>query len=118
LKYYNPPRERGLSNFKIKKNMNTEELNLDEVIFAPESPDIILNKQCKNCGTILPIENFSKAARNKDGLKKNCKKCDKHLNNEYYKNNRDKKIKQAKDWQLKNKDKYIDYQVNYRTKVE
>jgi hypothetical protein len=32
-------------------------------------------KICKKCGQELPVENFSKNSRTKDGLQGHCKKC-------------------------------------------
>lgn len=39
-------------------------------------------KKCSKCGIILPIDNFSRASKEKSGLKSSCKKC----NSDYQKN--------------------------------
>lgn len=76
--------------------------------------NIKITKHCRTCQKELPVNKFSKAARNSDGLKTACKKCDKLNNKNYYSGHREDKIERSKNWNLKNGQKYFQNQLKYR----
>lgn len=45
------------------------------------------NKLCSNCKKVLPVSDFTKRLRNKDGLRSRCKYCDRKDENSYRKKN-------------------------------
>ncbi|NDF99512.1 MAG: hypothetical protein EB101_11460, partial [Chitinophagia bacterium] len=44
-------------------------------------------KQCTQCGVVKSFDDFSKEARNKDGLRSECKQCNALKKRQYCKNN-------------------------------
>lgn len=92
--------------------------SVESGILVPEelliNNEIKITKNCRICQKELPINKFSKATRNSDGLKTACKKCDKLNNKNYYSGHREDKIKKSKDWNLKNGQKYFQNQLKYR----
>lgn len=81
-------------------------------------------KKCSKCEEIIDISNFYKSKRNKDGLRSNCKFCEKKYRNskkqylkdyfkEYYENNKEAISEKSKNYYNDNKDKRLKYQSNY-----
>lgn len=62
-------------------------------------------KECRVCGDVKPVTEFSKKARNKDGLQTDCKACCKAYLQEYSKKNKDKIKEIHKRWRAKNAEK-------------
>lgn len=56
-----------------------------------------MTKRCRRCGTTKLFSEFPKEAINKDGLYKWCRTCNKNVNREYYKTNRDRILKRCKE---------------------
>lgn len=92
-----------------------------------------MEKFCKSCGLIKPIEEFSKDKYSKDGYKHQCKKCcsnymktyvhpdgeeNKHKRSDYdkkrYVDKREEILEQKKDYYQKNKDKIVERKSEYR----
>lgn len=67
-------------------------------------PDV---KQCRDCGRLLPIENFSPSKRHKDGYVTQCHACKKH-----------NLFISKKRWQQNNKEKHAEHNRKYRKKLE
>ena len=82
-------------------------------------------KICSKCGRILPLSEFYRNKRAKDGLKSHCKQCNKEYQAEWSTNHKENvKAKNAK-WRSKNptydaqyqqahKDKIAEYQAEWR----
>ena len=70
-------------------------------------------KQCNCCKQVLDESRFSSCKTNKDGLSRKCKDC----YAKYYKQNKEKMKKQARDNYYKNIDRYHNYD-NQRRKEE
>lgn len=70
-------------------------------------------KVCTQCLEKLPFENFRRQSSTKDGYKYRCKKCDNLAAKEYYKNKKNKILKNVKKWQENNKEKVKDYKSKY-----
>ena len=68
-----------------------------------------MEKKCTKCEKVKSLDEFSKAKHGKNGKASRCKDCDK----EYYKNNREKLIKNAKAYSFKNKEKIVKYKKDY-----
>ena len=68
-----------------------------------------MEKKCTKCGEVKSLDEFSNAKHGKNGKASRCKDCDK----EYYKNNREKLIKNAKAYSFKNKEKIVKYKKDY-----
>ena len=75
-------------------------------------------KKCGKCGIISLKSNFHKGKTKNDGLKRNCKVCRKQYYNEnqetaekFYLINRDKILNRIKEYQLKNYDKIISFDL-------
>ena len=68
-----------------------------------------MEKKCTKCGEVKSLDDFSNAKHGKNGKASRCKDCDK----EYYKNNREKLIKNAKAYSFKNKEKIVEYKKDY-----
>ena len=66
-------------------------------------------KKCTKCGEVKSLDDFCNAKHGKNGKASRCKDCDK----EYYKNNREKLIKNAKAYSFKNKEKIVEYRKDY-----
>jgi len=61
-----------------------------------------LNKKCKICGEIKPIEEFVKQKVNKDGRRCDCKECRRPIVKKWQSENRGKCNKTAKKWRERN----------------
>ena len=66
-------------------------------------------KKCNKCKEVKSLDDFANAKHGKNGKASRCKDCDK----EYYKNNREKLIKNAKAYSFKNKEKVVKYRKDY-----
>lgn len=66
-----------------------------------------LVKRCSGCKTELPIEDFSRNKRTKDGRSCYCKPCVKHKNRAQYENNRESRIQDARTYRVENREKVI-----------
>jgi hypothetical protein len=61
-------------------------------------------KTCTRCNTEKPETEFAKKANSKDGLRPECKSCQKSDNQSWYTKNREKNIKRAQSWRDSNTD--------------
>ena len=79
------------------------------------NPNLPLN-HCRICNLDKEPEffNFRNKAANK--LKKICKSCESKENSGRYAGNKDKVKENTKQWQDKNRDKYLKYQSEYNQK--
>lgn len=59
-------------------------------------------KICRNCGRDLPRDEFYKASKSKDGLKWNCKECDREKASDYYRKNEDRVRKNVRRYKKDN----------------
>lgn len=66
-------------------------------------------KRCSRCGEIKPISEFYRYKTSKDGLRSECKECQKAMQAEYYKANKDK----IAEYLQANKDKKKAYNADY-----
>ena len=57
-------------------------------------------KTCSKCKIEKEYEDFRKDSSRKDGLCPQCKDCKKETDSKYYKENRDKKIQQSKEYKI------------------
>lgn len=73
---------------------------------SPVSP---MKKTCYKCGQAKPIECFGRDKSRKDGFKHRCKECEAN----YYLANRDRLLKQQKEYQDKNKERIADRNKRY-----
>jgi hypothetical protein len=76
-------------------------------------------KFCTKCEKVLPIEDFGKESRSKDGLKRRCKKCINLYYNKAYKTNsklKNNKIKKSKKYYQENKKRIIEKVKNRYSK--
>ena len=75
-------------------------------------------KVCSKCGRVLPVEQFSKLKRSKDGLQSTCKECAQHYDKKYQQENKEKLQQYQQKYQPKykqeNKEKLQQYQQEYR----
>lgn len=53
-------------------------------------------KICAKCGRELPIENYNKNAKTKDGLQRHCKECAREYARVSYENKKAKKVEDAR----------------------
>ena len=60
-------------------------------------------KKCSRCGRTLPITEFNKNRKSKDGLQDKCRECFSAYNRKHYQENRDKIRKDVHDYQRDNK---------------
>jgi len=77
-------------------------------------------KTCSKCQMELHLEQFSKRKRTKDGLKNQCKACDKKYNEEhkeyrkkYYEERKEAINEQQKKYYEKNKEVIREYKKKY-----
>jgi hypothetical protein len=70
-------------------------------------------KQCSNCKTIKPFEQFSKDKQKKDGLRYNCKACCSLIHKSWNELNQETKSAKEKEWREKNKIKCKEYRKEY-----
>lgn len=70
-----------------------------------QKKDIPKYKFCSKCGVTKHNIDFYRDSKRRDGLRSYCKKCDNNLNKKFFNENRDKKLKQNREWGRKNKDK-------------
>jgi len=57
----------------------------------------IKTKVCRKCGQELPISQFTRKAKAKDGLQCYCKECNSKASNEYSRKRRERKKAEAKE---------------------
>jgi hypothetical protein len=70
-------------------------------------------KKCTKCGEWKLVSEFYKYKWSKDGLKSQCKMCDK----KYYENNKEKIKEQQKEYRENNKEKIKEYYENNKEKI-
>ena len=73
----------------------------------------VKTKRCSRCGRILPLSEFYKDKRAKDGLRSECKQCNKATQAEYYKANKEKKATYDAEYYQSNKEKIAEYYASY-----
>jgi hypothetical protein len=61
-------------------------------------------KQCAKCKTELPLTNFYKSSKSKDGHQTWCKNCSKNNRIQYYKDNKEREDKRNKEWEVKRRE--------------
>ena len=74
-------------------------------------------KVCTGCHRDLPIKEFRKQAKNKDGLQYQCKMCHSSLNEKRYNLKKDEIIAQNVEWQAKNIDKKREFCRKYANSI-
>ncbi|MEU3599865.1 HNH endonuclease signature motif containing protein [Streptomyces sp. NPDC006798] len=71
-------------------------------------------KYCKKGDHEVPLEEFNKSKKAKDGLQSYCRDCQKGAHKEtwagFYEKNRDKRLEATKQWRIDNPGKRADYQ--------
>lgn len=69
-------------------------------------------KKCNKCNEFKPLAEFNRNKTRKDGLHTYCKKCNKEVSANYYKNNKEKHLKEvlkvSKKVRNENKKKYFE----------
>jgi 5-methylcytosine-specific restriction endonuclease McrA len=73
-------------------------------------------KICSKCNCKLPISEFYKDKKSKDGFRDRCISCWKLMNKKYYTNNTNKCKNKSKQYRNNNKDKISKYYSNYQKK--
>jgi 5-methylcytosine-specific restriction endonuclease McrA len=68
--------------------------------------DTVQSKVCSSCNETKESSEFHRRKDTKDGLQKYCKLCNNSQANRYYKNNKDKRLKQVKEHYYSNKHLY------------
>jgi 5-methylcytosine-specific restriction endonuclease McrA len=63
-------------------------------------------KHCNTCTTELPLSDFHKLARAKDGLQPRCKSCNKAAGAAWYKKNKERRNALSKAWYEENKEQH------------
>lgn len=71
-------------------------------------------KNCKKCGELKPLDQFSTNKSNKDGHNNECKACEKIRKAAYYLKNKDKILARNKQWHEENRDQAIEVQKIWR----
>lgn len=71
-------------------------------------------KICSRCTKLLHITTFFKDSNNKDGVRSNCKKCNKPYAQKYYIEHKTKLDQNSKQWRKSNKQKMIQYTQKYQ----
>ena len=71
-----------------------------------------MEKKCTKCGEVKSLDEFSNAKHRKNGKASRCKDCDKI----YYQDDRENKLKKAKEYRNKNKETAKEYYKEYREK--
>lgn len=71
-------------------------------------------KQCSACGQLKPESEFSKDKTKADGLRSQCKECDKQYAKQYHLANREKKLERSKQYYAANHDKERKRHKRYR----
>ena len=66
-------------------------------------------KPCIKCGEVKPLGEFHKHATCKDGRRNMCKSCQNKYNRTYAKENPKKRARQNAEWYKKNRDKKLKY---------
>lgn len=85
-----------------------------ELIRIYNNYGVLIKKQCGKCGEIKNIEEFNKDKGKKDGLRTQCKLCDKNSNKKYYTENKNELCEKAKINYDNNKEKKKEYQKEYK----
>jgi len=75
-------------------------------------------KECTKCKVDKPLNEFSKEKSGKDGLRSNCKSCEKEYNKKYRQANRDKVLESKKKWRQENKEKAKEYRQANKEKTK
>ena len=82
----------------------------------------VKTKRCSKCGRILPLSEFYKDKRAKDGLKSECKECHIAMQAEYYKANKDKIAEYGAQYRKDNKEaiaqRYAQYYQANKKKIK
>src|SRR5205085_8664643 len=65
-------------------------------------------KRCTKCGVAQPLENFYRAKGSRDGLRGDCKACFAARAKARYPQVREKAIARAKQWQVDNRERYLE----------
>lgn len=65
------------------------------------------NKSCGGCNQLLPLGEFHKNAKSKDGHSGRCKKCVKAYGASHYAANRERKLALSNAWRRNNPDRFM-----------
>ena len=71
-------------------------------------------KVCNKCGRELPVEQFSKCERNKDGLQNKCKEC----NRQYHEEHKEEKQQYQRQYNQENKEKIQQYRQEHKEEIQ
>ena len=75
-------------------------------------------KRCKVCGEVKPLSEFYAAKGMKDGRRSDCKSCNLAAKKVRYDADPQRHIDRVRDWQVRNSDRYNDYQRERRQRPE
>tara|TARA_Y100000034_G_scaffold93652_1_gene113384 strand:- start:606 stop:1247 length:642 start_codon:yes stop_codon:yes gene_type:complete len=67
-------------------------------------------KKCNKCDVVKPLDEFHKDNSKKDGRHGRCKEC----KNQYYQDNRERKLEYSKQYRQDNKEERLEYEKQYR----
>ncbi len=70
-------------------------------------------KNCRKCKEDKSVAEFSKSARNKDGLRSYCKACDSKVSKRWYSNNKQSNKERSQRWLAENKEVFREYQKSW-----
>lgn len=73
-------------------------------------------KICSKCKELKPVTEFNKAKRYKDGLRYDCKDCQKEYRKKFYDKNRELELENNQAWKEENRQHCRDYANNYKRK--
>ena len=66
-------------------------------------------KACSVCKELKPLEAFNKNPKGKFGVRSNCKQCQKLVTDKWYCDNKERKLRKAKEWKEQNLHKIKTY---------
>ena len=78
----------------------------------------VMNKVCKSCGEVKPVEEFGKHQRFKDKLNSKCKECYNLYQKKWREENPEKQAQILRKYYDRNTEQIKDYQKNrYKSKT-
>lgn len=73
-------------------------------------------KVCSKCKELKPVTEFNKAKRYKDGLRYDCKVCQKEYRKNFYVKNKESELEANHSWKEDNRQHCRDYANQYKRK--
>ena len=67
-------------------------------------------KKCTECNEIKELDEFNKCSKGKNGLEAKCRSC----KQEWYQNNREKRLQQVKEYNKNHKETIVEYKKRYQ----